>query len=219
MDYEVRHVLFNHWLVPSYVVVLLLLTFARTLYARRFSEWIQLSVTDKYFAMEGKVNAFFHPFNMMLFGVQVLAFSMLIYQYLGVAVPNTGEGFLKYLQIVAGYTVFVTFKFYLEKLIAHVLDFEALLDRYLYEKLSYLNLMAVVLMVILPFLSFSLEAQKVFYLVLFGVLALFYLLILFSTVKRNQELLFRHFFYFILYLCALELAPLVILYQVFVFQG
>ncbi len=219
MDYEIRHILLSNWLAPVYVGVLLLLTFARTLYARRFSEWVQLAVTDKYFAMEGKVNAFFHPFNLLLFGVQVLAFSMLIYQYLAIESPDSSTGFLKYLQIVSGYTVFVTFKFYLEKLIAHVLDFEALLDRYLYEKLSYLNLMGMVLMVILPFLSFSLEVEKIFYLVLFGVLALFYLLILFSTVKRNQELLFRHFFYFILYLCALELAPLVILYQVFVFQG
>ena len=80
----------------------------------------------------------------------------------------------------------------------------------MFEKINYLN---TVILWILPFLIFSnyTENYKELFLNITAVLVLAFLVLRYLLlILNNKKLILSGFFYFILYLCALEIAPLII---------
>ncbi|HPF11546.1 MAG TPA: DUF4271 domain-containing protein [Flavobacteriaceae bacterium] len=217
MQLEPRHIDAPYWPTLLFVGIFVLLACARVLYPKRFLEFIQLPLTDRYFALEGKSDEIRHPFNLLLFGVQVCSFSLFLYITLTAKNPEVrGANPWLFLQIATGFFVFVTFRYYLEKLIAHTMNIEPLVNRYLYEKLSYTNLISLFVYAASLLLFFSIPTTGAIIPILASCIALFYAIALFSSAKRNGTSILQNIFYFILYLCALEIAPYILLYMVWV---
>tara|TARA_Y100000815_G_scaffold270007_1_gene293816 strand:+ start:30948 stop:31601 length:654 start_codon:yes stop_codon:yes gene_type:complete len=217
LELELRHIENDSWIALVFLGVFILLTLTKAYFPRRFSEFIQLPVTDKYFSLEGKKRTVNQPFNILIFIIQTLCISLFLLLIIKVESPQKIA--LKpvwLLQIWVGFIVFVSFKFYLEKLIAHILDIEAVVENYLFERLSYASLIGLFLGGISLLFYFSFSLSKSLFYTIAGIAALLYLISLISSIKRNQQTIFKGFFYFILYLCALEIAPYVILYKVLV---
>ncbi len=217
MELELRNLDQNHWITLIYVGVFVLLAVTRSLYPRRFHEFFMLPVTDKYFALEGKNYEIGHPFNFLLFSVQTLSFSIFIYLCIqNSSSQTTVQNPWLFIQIITGFLVFVIFKFYFEKLMAHVLNFETFMTGYLYEKLSYANLIALYLIIFNLILTYSVSLNMQIIKITIYILLIFQAISIISSIKRNNTVIFKNIFYFILYLCALEIAPYIILYNVFV---
>ena len=194
--------------------IFVLLGITRFLYPRRFDEFLLLPVSDKYFKLQGKGYEAKHPFNVFLFAIQVLSFSMFLYLIAATYRPELAkENQWLFVQITTGFGAFILIKFISEKIIAYIMDMEALIDGYLYEKLNYMSLISLVVFVANIVFILAIKPAKIVILsVSIGVLVL-YLIALISSFKRNWQSIMKHFSYFILYLCALEIAPYVILYQ------
>jgi len=126
------------------------------------------------------------------------------------------QGVLLYLQIVSYYTLFLGVKFYIEKIIANLFSFDEYLEIYLYHKLSYRNLMGIFLLGINILFLYTLPQSPLLLLILILILLLVNLLSLFYTYRTNEKFIIDRFFYFILYLCALEISPYLILYKAIV---
>jgi len=80
-----------------------------------------------------------------------------------------------------------------------------------FKKLSYLNYSGLVMFLANVLLSFVLNDSKV---VVFAAILLILLINIIgwvTTLQNHQKFIASNFFYFILYLCALEIAPLVII--------
>jgi hypothetical protein len=81
----------------------------------------------------------------------------------------------------------------------------------IFNKLSYLNYCGLLLVVANIFLTYITQGSKV---VVYCAIMLFILVHIagwITLIKNHQKLITNYFFYFILYLCALEIAPLVLI--------
>ena len=194
-----------------------ILSITRYLYPKRFHEFLSLPLTDKFFKLRGKSSEIKHLFNALLFVVQVLSISLFIYIYLSITDPSfIEENRWLIIQIVTGYTVFVLVKFLLEKIIAYIFNIEGTINRYLYEKLSYASLISLLVLIGNVVFVFTFNPNKNVLITFATVIAGLYIVSLISSFKRNWEIILRHFFYFILYLCTLEIVPYIILYRLLV---
>ncbi|MEZ4874327.1 MAG: DUF4271 domain-containing protein [Flavobacteriaceae bacterium] len=210
---ELRYVEGKDWAILLFVGIFVVLAVVRTKFPRRFKEFMLLPITNKYFGIEGRIHEATHPFSLSLFGVQAISISLFITLLLSVGEPHLSFGILLFFQVITGYVVFVLFKYYIEKLIAHVLDMEGVINVHLFEKLSYLNLLSLFVLCLNLIFYFVLRPNPSILYITTLVLIVLYGIILISSFKKLGVLIFRNFFYFILYLCALEFAPYIILYK------
>jgi len=215
MEAELRYFEGNFGFTLLFVGLFILLTVTRVMYPRRFAEFVELPITDKYFALEGKHYEVNHPFNLLLFVVQWLSYSTFIFLFVTHMDPTSKHHPYLFLQITAGFLVFVSFRYYFEKLLAYVLNIEGIAENFLYEKLSYTNLIAMLVLVINLLAIYSFDVGIAYFHWTLGIIASLYIISLISSIKRNNQIIFKNFFYFILYLCALEFAPYIILYKVY----
>ena len=129
---------------------------------------------------------------------------------------NFEDPLLVFVQICTGYAVFVLSKFMVEKLVGTIFNFEGLSNKYLYQKLSYRNLLAVVFFIGNLLFYYTFTPTLATMLIFIVIIVLLNGITLFYSYKTNSALIFNHLFYFILYLCALEISPYIILYKVIV---
>jgi len=199
------------------VGIFAILSITRYLYPKRFHEFLSLPLTDKFFKLRGKSSEIKHLFNVLLFVVQVLSISLFIYIYLSITDPSlVEENRWLIIQIGTGYTVFVLVKFLSEKIIAYIFNIEGTINRYLYEKLSYASLISLLVLIGNVVFVFTINPTKNVLITFATVMAGLYIVSLISSFKRNWVIILRHFFYFILYLCTLEIVPYIILYRLLV---
>jgi len=213
---ELRLVENKDWIILIFVGVFILLAIVKTKFPRRFQEFMLLPITNKYFSVEGKSSEVTHPFSLLLFIVQAVSLSLFICIVLTLGTGNFKNTPILFLQVFTGYTLIILAKYYVEKLVAHVFDIEKLVQDYLYEKLSYINLLSLIVFIanLIFFFIYFPDGTTINF-VIAGFVFL-YVIALISSIKKNTTLILRNFLYFILYLCALEFAPYVILYKLVV---
>jgi hypothetical protein len=215
MEYLDRHWVSIDWISLLMVVCLVILAVTKYLYPKRFHEFILLGLSDKYFLVHGKNDEILHPFNVLLFLVQVISASLFIYLFLDVYNSEIIQNpQLLFVQICMGYIVFVLVKFVIEKLIGSIFSVDSIINNYLYQKLNYRNLLALIFFMGNLIFFYSYEPSLAVIFTFIGGIVISNLIFLLYSYKRNSNLILRHFFYFILYLCALEISPYVILYKV-----
>ncbi|WP_461302409.1 DUF4271 domain-containing protein [Aureisphaera sp.] len=215
MDYSLRTIEHLDWITFLLVGLFGILALVRSLYPRRFYEFMMLPLTDKYFALQGKGYEIKHPFNVFLFAIQIVSFSLFIYLIIRHSPSNSNAlNPWLFIQLLTGVTVFLLGKYVIEKMIAHIFHLESVMNSYLYEKLSYASLISLLALIFSVLIFYVIPLDPVFLWVYIGSIVVLFVISLISSYKRNANLILRHFFYFILYLCALEIAPFIILYKI-----
>lgn len=208
-----RSTLNHDWLTVLLLAVFLVLVVARKLYPQRFVDFSMLFATNKYLLLRGKEPEIIEPFNVLLFVVNVISVSLFIFLFYGTYTSGIARPQIFFLQIATGYTTFILLKFSLEKIIANILSLDEKMDYYMLYKLSYRNFLALVLLpVSIIFIYVWPPGLLAFYICL-GVMLLLNLVVTVGIFRKNQQYIFSNWFYFILYLCALEIGPYYILYK------
>ena len=205
------------WITLLLVACVIVITIAKMVYPLRFQEFLKLPLTNKYFFVFGKNDPFYHPFTILMFVLQCICIPLAIYLALQWGYPEmiVTNTFL-YVQLCTGFIVFVLAKIILEKIVGIAFNIEPLVNQYVYQKLSYRNLMALALFLSLFFLVYIIPFSEIILIVFSLVFTSLNAIALFYSYKTNGKLIFSNFFYFILYLCALEISPYIILYKVFI---
>ncbi len=215
MDFLERHNILTDWITLVFLGCILFMAIAKLLYPKRFDEFIYLPINNKYFLVQGKDYALAHGFNILLFAIQLFSISFFIYLILIEVGYNAKESpWLLYTQICAVYFVFIGFKLFIEKIIGNIFNMERLIDQYLYQKLTYRNYIGFFVLVFNIIIVYSLGSNATVLLIILGFILAFNGFGLVLSYKNFRNILIPHFLYFILYLCALEIAPYVILYKV-----
>ena len=217
MQYLERHAESLDWATLLLLGCLVLFTAAKYFYPKRFQEFIMLPITNKYFLVQGRNDEIHHPFNLFLFVAQVISVSLFIYLCFRIYSPETivNNPWL-FVQISTAYAVFVLVKFVIEKIIGSIFSIDSLINSYLYQKLSYRNLLSIIFFMGNLIFFFLVEpTQSILFIFALAVLTL-NSIALFYSYKTNGNVILGNFFYFILYLCALEISPYIILYKAFV---
>jgi hypothetical protein len=115
-------------------------------------------------------------------------------------------------QIFTGLTVFILSKFLIEKIIANIFNVEELVELFNLQKVNFRTYLGLLLLPISVVLYYGNFATKTLFIVIISILLFVNLLTYFFSLKIYQNILFSKLFYFILYLCALEIAPYYFIY-------
>lgn len=190
------------------LICLLFLAIARTFHTNKFRYFSGILFSGKYLKIYGRGQAIYYNwFHFFLFGIQLISLGLFaktvaVYFNLNI-VPNV-------LIITLSVAVFVLSKFLIEKIISVLFSIEMLIRDYNFYKLNYWNFMGVILLPFNALLIYNpINKTVLIYatMILFGVLSLTAMVLI---LKNNQKIIFDKPFYFILYLCTLEIAPYLI---------
>ncbi|MEH6658899.1 DUF4271 domain-containing protein [Leeuwenhoekiella marinoflava] len=213
-----RSVTSNDWITLVFVTSLLLVTVAKLAYESRFVDFAELLINEKYLLKAGKDIQFENPFNLILFTVQFLSISLFLYiAFIQFDVDSDVTSFLLYLRIALAYVVFVSLKFFIERMLGVLFKGEQQLNAYQLFKLSYRSYFALILIPVNAIFVYVVHPNMLIIQIVVGIFLIFNIISLFNTYRRYEKLIYNNLFYFILYLCALEIAPYFILYKVFSF--
>lgn len=154
---------------------------------------------------------------MLLFANQVVVFSIFLFLLITHFSEDVSkDNYLLFIRIAGFFTLFIALKFYLEKTIAHLFSMEKQMDRYLYQKLSYRNLISLFLLIVNLLFLYALKPNTFLFFMAIAAIVVSNVLALLYSYKTHEKQIRSNFFYFILYLCALEISPYYILYKVLV---
>ena len=192
---------------------ILIIAILKVIYPKRFNDFIRLPVSNNYFLAKGKSEELRHPFSILLFIIQLISISLFINLFF---LEKGKANVLLFLQILFVVFVFIIVKTSIEKMIGAIFSIEKLIDHYIYEKLSYRNFLSLLLIITNLIFYFSIKPDLNTLLILTGILFLVNMLILSYSYKNYRSLIFSNLFYFLLYICALEISPYLILYKAFI---
>ncbi|WP_324719856.1 DUF4271 domain-containing protein [Salinimicrobium sp. HB62] len=216
-----RHAVSQDWITLLLVLAFVLLVIAKYAFSQRFAHFSMLFATDKYLLLKGKDPNIFHPFNILLFVVNAISVALFIYIFFLTFMEDTPEKpKIFFLRIITAYTAFVLLKFSLEKILADIVSVYDKMNYYLFHKLSYRNFIALFLLPVCMVFIYVWEPSPLVLYIVLGLILLMNLITLLSAFVKNQQYILNNWFYFILYLCALEIGPYYILYKLVTnFQG
>jgi len=192
---------------------ILIIAILKVIYPKRFNDFIRLPVSNNYFLAKGKSEELRHPFSILLFVIQLISISLFVNLFF---LEKGKANVLLFLQILFVVFVFIIVKTSIEKIIGTIFSIEKLIDHYIYEKLSYRNFLSLLLIITNLIFYFSIKPDLNTLLILTGILFLVNMLILSHSYKNYRSLIFSNLFYFLLYICALEISPYLILYKAFI---
>ncbi len=199
-----RTLLSNDWILLMLLFALILLLILKVIDPQKLKGHV-FAIFNKGFIEIGseQKTAVFSLFYGILFLFSTIVFSLtlllLLDEYLEVSIPRK-------LLFFAVFFLFL-FKFFLEFLVSSVLLIKKDVYYFLFSKKSYLYTISFAFFVLLVLHVFSIK-NSVFLAV--TSLALFSIQFI-AHLVNNKNLILSNLFYFILYLCAFEIAPLFIL--------
>ena len=203
----------NDLLTLIILLVLILLVLARKLFSHRFEDFISLVTSGKFLVIKSKEHKALFGFNVIMLITHILSISIFLYvlyrQFIGIE-NNAG---ILLLRITTAYSFFVLLKITVEKIIANVFDIDEIIDTYLYQKHTYRNFISLILFPASIILVYAQNPQPWIFYTIGG---LYLIIIMFSysrVIQKNMNIATRNWFYFILYLCTLEITPYIILYK------
>lgn len=193
---------------------LCILTVTKYAYERRFLDFAEVLFNEKYMGKSTKDLKFENPFNFLLTIVQLFSISLFLF-----VLCDTFSFFtylnpiILFLRIIVFYGLFVGIKFLTERIMAVLFNGERALKAYHYHKLVHRNFIAILLLPLSALFAYGTMLGETSALVILGMIVVLNLVLLINTMRDFETLISTNRFYFILYLCALEIAPYFILYK------
>jgi hypothetical protein len=211
-----RHIVSNEIFTILLVMGLIIVAIAKLVSPKRFDDFILVLGNDKYLKIYSRDQKFFDAFDALLFTNLVLSVSVFCFiTYREIAeIQNIPYNTMFKLTFSIG--LFILIKVLVERLIGSLFEIDKLIDQYLFQKISFKNYLGLILLPVNALLLYSFKPTLP---IIYGIVSLILfvnILGLMSSFKTHQSLIKSNLFYFILYLCALEIAPYIILYKVFI---
>ena len=200
------------WATVLFVLAIAVIALNKSVFSIRFNEFIKLGYSDKYNKVYKDTNNLLSWFTISMFVIQLISFSFFILLMLSYFNYTKIDNYITYIQIVTFLFVFILSKFLIEKIIGTAINSESLIDQFNLIKVNYRAFLGFVLLPINIVLYYnSWPIKEVFYIIL-SVFLLYNIFTYYFLVKTYQKTILSKLFYFILYLCTLEIAPYYFMY-------
>jgi hypothetical protein len=203
------------WATILFVLCLGIIAINKTISSIRFNEFIRLAFSDKYTKIYKDSSNLLSGFTISMFVLQMVSFTffiMLILNQFGKAEKTNG---IVFIQIFTFITVFILSKFLIEKIVATVFKIEEFNEQFNLLKVNYRAYFGFILLPLNIILFYNSFDSNLFFWILMVALLTINLVTYIIALKLYQNLLMRKIFYFILYLCTLEIAPYYFIYNWF----
>ncbi len=210
MDFIARNLYTDNWITIVLVLCLLIFALAKVVDGKKFYDFMILPFNNKYLLLYNKTGKSSSGFSILLSLFQLLSVSLFFWinlDFFNLKFVNTsGTG---YLAMLIGLSSFFLIKIFIQKIIGYLFNIEELIDTYIFKKVSYLNYSSILLLIAVSLMLYAFnDSSLVVYLAVISFLLINIIGWVF-TVRIHQKVISHKIFYFILYLCALEIAPYV----------
>ncbi|VXB32531.1 DUF4271 domain-containing protein [Maribacter litoralis] len=200
------------WITITLVVSLLFPIIAKSIYYPRFLNFIILPFNNKYISTYTKKEKLFNWFHFLMSVFQVINTTLFIF-FIWRSYFNPTEAKNPYIfpLLLAGVFLFIGAKTMAQLFNGFIFNSYKTFNELIFKKLTYFNYSGIILFIANVFLAYVFIDSKITIII---ALILFFAIntIGWIAVLNNyQKFISTYFFYFILYLCALEIAPLVIM--------
>ncbi|AUP79909.1 DUF4271 domain-containing protein [Flavivirga eckloniae] len=211
-----RDIVSNELYTVLLVAGLLIVAIAKLTSPKRFDDFIYVLGNSKYLKIYSRDQKFLDKFDALLFSNLILSAS--VFSFIAYRQINNGSRLSIDLMFKIAFSicVFILIKVLIERLIASIFEIDKLIDQYLFQKISYKNYIGLLLLPINALLLFSFKPTLPVIYFIIVLLLIVNIIGIITSFKTHQSLIKRNYFYFILYLCTLEISPYIILYKVFI---
>ena len=203
------------WATVLFVLCVGIIVVNKTISSVRFNEFIRLAYSDKYTKIYKDSSNLMSGFTVSMFVLQLFSFSfftLLVLNQFDKAEKTNG---IVYIQIFTFLTVFILSKFLIEKIVATAFKIEEFNEQFNLLKVNYRAYFGFILLPVNIILFYNTFDSKLFFWILLVALFVINITTYIVALKLYQNLLMRKIFYFILYLCTLEIAPYYFIYNWF----
>ena len=210
----------NNWITITFIFMIGWLVLANFLFKKRFFKFSKPFQSKRYFVDYISITTIFHPFNIifLIFQINFYAFLVLkIMEYFNKSLSKN-ELFL-FLKINLVMLIFYILRYFYGKIFAFVFKMKKEQEGLSFVKTSYLAKTALYIFPLLIIFNYIDFKNGLLFLILGIYTGLILLVKYVFIMQQNQKLIFNKLFYFILYLCTLEIIPLLLVLKLTLLEG
>ena len=203
------------WATFLFMLCFVVIAIVKSLFEVQFSEFLKLPFSKKYTSTYKDTSNLYSAFTISLFFVQLISFSFLIQIVLSYFDYTSKANWITFIQIFTTLFVAILIKFYIEKIVANIFDIEEFLEIFNLKKVTfrtYIGLIFLPVVILLYYNNFLSVGIISTFLTTIGIGMIYFY---FLSILTYQKLILSRIFYFILYLCTLEIGPYYLLYHWF----
>ena len=204
----------DYILFDGFTIIILLniiiVTIAKALNNSKFKQFIFIYLNNSFLKFNTNNNSFLSSFNSLLninYLVSLSVYISIIISYSSYGINNNFEIsiFFKTLLIVI---VFVYAKYLIELLVGWAFSISKFIVTFNLQKNNFNKLIGIIIILLNSLAIYSFPNSMTFIkMSIFFVISL-YLIGLYKVIRLNDNLILSNMFYFILYLCTLEIVPI-----------
>lgn len=200
------------WVIILFVISFSIIAIIKTVFENRFADFMRLIYSDKYLTIYKDTAQIESSFTRAIFFLQAITISfflLLTISYFGYAQKTD---LMQYFQILIVLIFFIMAKFFIEKMVAIIFEIEEFMTHFNLHKIVYRSYITFFILPINILLFRYNPASTSVYWGLILIILLLNIANYMYLVKKYQTIIFSKMFYFILYICAFEMAPYCLLY-------
>ena len=203
------------WATVLFVLSFAIIAITKSVFENRFGDFANLIFSNKYNKVYRDSSHLRSSFTIALFFVQVISFAFFIQISLSYFGYASKTDWVLYIQIVTFLTFFILAKYLIEKIIATSFEIEEFLEQFSLQKVTYRTYIGLFMLPFNIILFYYDSFSRNIPLAMLAIVLIYNVLTYFISIKNYQNIIFGKLFYFILYLCALEIAPYYFMYYWF----
>lgn len=207
-----RILISKDWATVLFILALVIIAANKTVFEVRFNEFIRIGISDKYHKIYKDTSNLLNWFTVSMFVIQLISFSFFILLLLSYFGYSELSNYITFIQIITFLFVFILSKFLIEKIIGNTLNAEGFVDQFNLVKVNYRAFFGLLLLPINIILYYNHTPLQVAFYIILAVFVIYNLITYYFLIKTYQKLILGKLFYFILYLCTLEIAPYYFMY-------
>lgn len=200
------------WATYLFILSFVFIAIARSTFETRFKDFLRILVSDKYIKIYKDSSHLMSGFTILLFVVQIISFSFFIQLLLHQLGYVSKTDSVIFARIFTFFGIFVLSKFLIEKIIAAIFNIDEFAEEFNLQKVSYRTFIGIILLPVNIYLFYNNNPSNILIFCIIGVILIINLFSYMISLKIYQNLFIGKVFYFILYLCALEIAPYYFMY-------
>jgi hypothetical protein len=203
------------WATFLFVLSFITIAITKSVFENRFGDFANLLFSDKYIKVYRDSSHLKSGFTISLFLVQVISLAFFIQLSLSIFGHASKTDWVLYIQIVTFLIFFILSKFLIEKIIATAFNIEEFVEQFNLQKVTYRTYIGLLILPINIILFYYDTVSRNIPILIIAIIVVINALTYFISIKNYQNAIFGKLFYFILYLCAFEIAPYYFIYYWF----
>ncbi len=212
MNPTYRTILTLDWVAIVLFIALVLLSVSKYFFSVNFRMFLILPFNDKYLKTSRKKGKLFNWFHVVLTVFQIMVLSLFVFLSNNILKEQRIDFYpILYWILLFSLVAFVCLKVILQFGNGYFFQNVQTMANLVFEKLTYFNYSALLAFVGCVLMVYVLpDSKTTVYVTTIGVI-LINLIGFIKVLRNHQKLIVTNFIYFILYLCTLEISPLVII--------